>query len=456
MNSLRIRLAVGFSILFTVFFAVALLIIYFSYSDFRKDVFHKRLKDRAITTFRLLVDIERIDEALLKEIDRNTLNSIYDEKVIILENGKVIYSSIDSQVISYNYALLNTIRLQKELYFTQNENDVLGIFIHQGYKQYFVLVSAYDKTGRGKVAFLRWVLWIVYISGLAIGWTGTYFFVKYAIKPLESLKKNLQGIDYNNLNFRLSEKGQGEEVDSLSNNINRMVERLEQSVLFQKDFIKYASHELRTPLAAMISITENAINNELDNAGHRQALNKLLQQEKSLAGITNSLLFLSDNKLVKDGLNYPLVRLDEMVFHSLDIIRNLFPDAEIDVKLEGEINNENSLLVSAYEPLILVAFNNLLKNAIQYSDNNAAHIIIDVTNETKTVKFLNSGKRIKDEEIEHIFAPFYRSENAKTIKGSGLGLALVYQTAKLHNAVVHYSFENDTNIFKFILSNPIK
>ena len=111
-------------------------------------------------------------------------------------------------------------------------------------------------------------------------------------------------------------------------------------------------------------------------------------------------------------------------------------------------------MVSAYEPLILVAFNNLLKNAIQYSDNNAAHIIIDVTNETKTVKFLNSGKRIKDEEIEHIFAPFYRSENAKTIKGSGLGLALVYQTAKLHNAVVHYSFENDTNIFKFIFKEP--
>jgi len=102
MNSLRIRLAVGFSILFTVFFAVALLIIYFSYADYRSEIFHRRLKDRAITTFRLLIHVEKIDSQLLKEIDRNTLNSLYDEKVIVLEENQVLYSSIDNIDIKYD------------------------------------------------------------------------------------------------------------------------------------------------------------------------------------------------------------------------------------------------------------------------------------------------------------------------------------------------------------------
>jgi signal transduction histidine kinase len=274
MNSLRIRLAVGFSILFTVFFAVALLIIYFSYADYRSEIFHRRLKDRAITTFRLLIHVEKIDSQLLKEIDRNTLNSLYDEKVIVLEENQVLYSSIDNIDIKYDKNFLYDLQLHKELSFLQDKNDVIGLSLPQDGKQYFVLASAYDKYGRTKVGFLRWLLSVVYFSSLTIGWIGTFIFVREAMKPLNALKKDLQNIDYTNLNSRLPERGRGEEIDELSNNINRMLERLEQSIIFQKDFIKYASHELRTPLAAMISITENALNDAIKEPDQKQVLNK--------------------------------------------------------------------------------------------------------------------------------------------------------------------------------------
>jgi sensor histidine kinase regulating citrate/malate metabolism len=85
MKSLRVRFAIGFSILFTIFLAIALSIVYFSFADFRKEEFYKRIKDRALTTFKFLVEVDQIDLELLKVIDRNTLNSLYNEKVIIFE-----------------------------------------------------------------------------------------------------------------------------------------------------------------------------------------------------------------------------------------------------------------------------------------------------------------------------------------------------------------------------------
>ena len=78
MKSLRVRFAIGFSILFTVFLAIALLIVYFSFADFRKEEYYKRIKDRSLTTFKFLIEVDQIDIDMLKVMDRNTLTSLYN------------------------------------------------------------------------------------------------------------------------------------------------------------------------------------------------------------------------------------------------------------------------------------------------------------------------------------------------------------------------------------------
>ncbi len=85
----------------------------------------------------------------------------------------------------------------------------------------------------------------------------------------------------------------------------------------------------------MIGITENALGQELTTKQYRQALEQLYQQQENLTGITNSLLLLSDHKLVTDR-DYPRVRLDELLFRSVEIIQALFPNSLIEVNFEGE------------------------------------------------------------------------------------------------------------------------
>src|SRR5213075_778299 len=133
---------------------------------------------------------------------------------------------------------------------------------------------------------------------------------------------------------------------------------------------------------------------------------------------------------------YPMIRLDELIFHSIEIIKDLFPDAKIEMNLEGEPSNESLLLIHANEPLILMGLNNLLKNALQYSTDNKVTVIIAITEKKKQVQFINTGKSFSEEEKEKLFTPFYRGPNATTVKGHGLGLALVKQIMQLHHATI--------------------
>jgi signal transduction histidine kinase len=451
MKSLRVRFAIGFSLLFTVFLAITLMIIYFSFADFRKDEFYRRLKDRALTTFKLLTEVEQVDKDLLQVIDRNTLNSLYNEKVIIYEGYHVIYTSIDDIKLQHDAGLLLQAKLNKEIFTTKGDDELVAMYMVQNNKEYTILAEAFDKYGRRKMRFLKWVIIIVYFSGLIIGWTATYFFVKKVIAPLESLKNNLQNINSASLGIRLQEKGQGEEVDSLAANFNQMLERLQQSFSIQKDFVHYASHELRTPLTAMIGITENALGQNLQPKQYRQALEQLYHQQQNLTGITNSLLLLSDYKIVTER-EYPSVRLDELLFRSVEIIHALFPDALIEVNLEGSASTEESLMVNANEPLLSMAFNNLLKNALQYSVDNRAVVIVRFTETEKAVIFMNKGEPLSSGEIRMIFTPFYRASNAAMIKGSGLGLPLVKQIAELHKATISYEFDDGFTVFRFSFS----
>ena len=456
-KSLRTRFAIGFGILFTFFFALALVVIYVSFGEFRKDEFYERLKNKALTTFKLLVEVEQIDKDLLKVIDKNTLSSLYDEKVLIFKDSTLIYSSIDDLKIAYVPELFAKAKKEGEYLTTQGEDELVALYIEQGLNRYVILASAFDTYGRSKMTFLKWVMITVYFAGLIFGWIVTYFFVKNVIKPLEVLKAKLTGISYNNLDARLPERGQGEEVNSLSVNFNQMLTRLEQSVSFQRDFIHYASHELRTPLAAMVGLTENSLNSDKTQQEYKEVLQKLYREQKNLTNVTNSLLLLSDSKSISNGQEYPKIRLDELIFKSVEITKNLFPKAKIEVNLEGDFSNENLLLIHANEPLMLMAFNNLLKNAIQYSFRNLVTVVVRITGKDKQIEFSNPGGRVIDEEKEKIFTPFYRGSNAATVKGYGLGLPFVRQIVQLHAASINYTYQENINVFTIAFpSNPVQ
>src|SRR5690606_42101260 len=86
------RLTLLFVGLFFLVLASILTFIFVSYSEFRRDEFFERLRQKSYTTVKLLAVVKEVDEDLLKLIDRNTINEMYDEKVLVFdENNELIY-----------------------------------------------------------------------------------------------------------------------------------------------------------------------------------------------------------------------------------------------------------------------------------------------------------------------------------------------------------------------------
>src|SRR5690606_35587175 len=94
------RLTFLFVGLFFLVLTAILSYIYMSYADFRRVEFFERLRQKSMTTVTLLAEVEEVDRELLKIIDRNTINEMWDEKVLVFDSRtQLIYSSLDDETI---------------------------------------------------------------------------------------------------------------------------------------------------------------------------------------------------------------------------------------------------------------------------------------------------------------------------------------------------------------------
>src|SRR5213075_2867796 len=92
----------------------------------------------------------------------------------------------------------------------------------------------------------------------------------------------------------------------------------------------------------------------------------------------------------------------------------------------------------------------LLKNGVKYSDNNKVIVTVKAEASKVTITFENKGPVMQPEEVERMFFPFFRGENAQQKKGFGLGLSIVKRIVELHRCHISYKVIN-SNINCFTL-----
>jgi hypothetical protein len=81
--TLKRKIAVNVSVAFTILFGLAASFIYISFSNFRREEFKNRLHEKALTTVKLLIEVKKIDSKVLNLIDKNTINKLLNEKILV-------------------------------------------------------------------------------------------------------------------------------------------------------------------------------------------------------------------------------------------------------------------------------------------------------------------------------------------------------------------------------------
>lgn len=449
--TLKNRISLLVSLLFTVLFGLASAFIFLLYSNFRKQEFNDRLEIKALSTIKLLANVRNDDYQIMRLIDKNSINELSDEKTLVFDsNFNLIYSSIDDAKINWSVSDLKFLKKNKTFFKKQGANEFYGIFFKTNAKEYYVLISANDSYGKRKLVYLEYILIISYLIFTALCWLLTSFTVKKLMQPLSSFYQKIKNINENNLDTRVQAKSNKDEIDLIATEFNFMMDRIEVSYQKQKEFTAHASHELRTPLSRITSQIENKIaGNEFDSDS-KSFLNTILSDVNQLTELIHSLLILSklENKKYDNKETY---RLDEILFSAIEKLKKTYPDFSILFEIEESENLDAALEIHGNKKLLEIAILNILKNACVYSDNKQAEVKISCQGQNLIIAVSNSGKTLDKKEQENLFQPFMRGKNANGTSGFGLGLRIVQRILTLHKATIVYSVtQKNTNLFQLI------
>src|ERR1039457_6460716 len=169
---IRWKLTMQFASMVAVLLIVLSAGIYYFSADYRQKHFSGRLKDRALNTVKLLIEVKEIDSTLLKIIDKNTRRLNQERVVIYDQNNVELYDNGIEDADTYKPAFLKKIRDVDELEFTEGAREAIGKrFIFNG-KVNVVIASAFDQVGKAKLLNLRFILLIAFFVGCGLAIIG--------------------------------------------------------------------------------------------------------------------------------------------------------------------------------------------------------------------------------------------------------------------------------------------
>jgi signal transduction histidine kinase len=313
--NIRSSLTVRFILIVAIILVMAYLLIYFFSADYREEAFYDRLQSKANNTAKLLIDVDEVDITLLTKIEKDNPVNLPNEVIVIFDyQNKVLFTTDDDETLKIDNVLLDRIRLEEEVRFSQDNYEVLGFLFKGQYDRFAVISAATDIYGFNKLKNLRTILIIVFIISIFVVSISGWLFAGKALQPISKVVHQVDEISISSLNLRVDEGNGKDEIAHLAQTFNNMLTRLEGSFILQKNFIANASHELRTPLTAITGQLEVALLNSRSNDDYQKVMISVLDDIKSLSILSNRLLILAQTSTVGLHLKIMQLRIDEVMW----------------------------------------------------------------------------------------------------------------------------------------------
>ena len=295
--------------------------------------------------------------------------------------------------------------------------------------------------------FGRFLVFISLLLTLAIFIT---FRSNYIIaKSIRKLENATDEVAKGNFDIQLNLTN-NESIDGYIINFNKMVRELKNMEILQSDFVANVSHEFKTPLSVIQSYSKALRKNGLDDETKKQYEEILDNNIKKLTNLTTNILSLSKLENQEIVLNKKEFLLDEQIRQSILSLQPEWEKKNIDLKL--------TLPKTKYygsDELIAQVWQNLISNAIKFSNKDSEISIIITKNENDIfVTITDNGIGMNTETLSKIFDKFYQGDISHSKDGNGLGLTLVNRILKICDGKISVkSQENKGSTFVVCLHN---
>lgn len=240
------------------------------------------------------------------------------------------------------------------------------------------------------------------------------------MRPVTDLARRVRAMGRSGLPQPLTPHFADDEVGQLAGALDEYAARLTHLVERDREFNADVSHELRTPLAVIATTTELLLAQDLPE----KTLERLRRIERAVrqsTELTDALLLLSrsERQAPTDGETTDVARVAEQV---IDISRPHLGNKPVTVRLEVE----QPLSTVAPSSVVAVALTNLIGNAFKYTQQGEVCVLVG----HGRVAVEDTGPGIAAEDAERLFERGQRGTT--TVKGAGLGLAIVRRLCELY------------------------
>ena len=295
----------------------------------------------------------------------------------------------------------------------------------------------YENRARQQNAYrFIFLLTMLLCAGLA------YSMALILTRPLTRLSRGAREIADGNFSFR-SEIRSDDEIGQLSQDFDRMADRieenvqmLEESVKAQERFASSFTHELKTPMTSVIGYADLLRSQELSEEERCDAANYIFMEGKRLERLSLKLMeiYVAKEGNIRLSLQAPGAIAEDVAAH----LRPIYRDRNISLETRCE-RGTCRLEPDLFRSLLV----NLIDNAGK-AIGEEGHILVTVhmTENGCVLLVEDDGPGIPEEAKAHLTEAFYRVDKSRSRKqgGAGLGLTLCADIAELHGGTL--AFEN--------------
>lgn len=347
---------------------------------------------------------------------------------------------------AYN-SKINTLLVQIEKEYPDiDKNKIINILKNDTLEESFLKEYGYDynidnlvpqNKNNYKISLLINYLFIV-ISIIII----IIIFLCYEYqrsKEINDIIKLLERINYKDYQIDMTEISEDylsilrQEVYKTAILLNSMTDNALQDKQRLKESLQDISHQIKTPITSiLINLDLLIYNYDMEDAKKRDVIRKIKRETNNINELVqyllklarfdvNAIKFNNDQVLIRDIINSALLNVS-----TLCELKN--------IHIKKQINNQVSIY--ADKRWQIEAITNILKNSIEYSNQNGKIIIKVLSNQSYTlISIKNFGKKISNEKLLHIFDRF--SEASDLNNGNiGLGLSLTKKILEMNNGLI--------------------
>ena len=287
-----------------------------------------------------------------------------------------------------------------------------------------------DLTERMFTTTLPWTVVLI----LILGTVGGALLGRNMLNRLDAINRTSGEIIAGDLSRRVPLKGSGDEFDVLSENLNRMLDRIERLMKGLREVTDSVAHDLRTPL--------NRLRNRLEESAARLSaqgkdqiganeIERAIAETDQLIGTFNALLLIAETDAGTTRAAMSPLDLREVAADVVELYEPLAEEKRVGLSLLTSL----PAVIEGNRSLIAQALANLVDNAIKYTPSTGkVRIRAAITPDGVDLSVADSGPGIPEADRSRVTERFVRLEASRNSPGTGLGLSLVAAVAHFHHA----------------------